>query len=305
MNQWPTASAASVVRVLRHIEPNVLTVEDVGQGNACAFRVDERAPANLWIDVGCPNNLNASTKPKHLDLSVPQSHAPVFLTHWDVDHWRGAKDGVPAANATTFFRRTWIVPRQDLNATHIKFATMILAHGGKILVLDATSAGATFPLKFAVRGGCLAEIALGNGPDVTDRNNNACLVLRVTNIGQGKRKRWLLPGDVSYEYMPVPWQAAPCAAIVASHHGADVEPMNVPPPWGKGALLAFSFGPGNIYKHPKSTMVNYYHSMGWHLDTWLSPQTAGDLVLFPPSEATAQHDPSPKGAHLGKIVIRW
>ena len=309
MKTWPSATAVDIRNALKHADAGVLAVHDIGQGNACGLRRSTRSPINLWIDIGCGVNRNAKTTPINLVLCHSAS-APIILTHWDKDHWSGARKGAPASKPNIFLKRIWIVPRQEITTQHSKFADEIIAAHGTILVLDSTSLGASKILSVPIRDNRKIEIALGAGANSKDRNNYQCLVLRI--IDDDFKRKWLLPGDITYGNMPTGWQKDAYVAIVASHHGADVGAIGLPGPYNlpEGyAVLAFSFGPQNAHgptgvRHPTHAMTAHYNKSGWGLDCWLTAGKSAEAAPGLFAVSTAQHSPA-TGMHLGGKLIGW
>ncbi|QJD90143.1 hypothetical protein HH213_08560 [Duganella dendranthematis] len=310
MTSWPAANIADVVNVLSKADATVLAVHDIGQGNACGFRGASDKPVNLWIDIGCGVNRNASTVPSGLVLCYSKS-APILLTHWDKDHWAGARKGAPAAQPNIFLNRTWIVPRQEVGPQHVKFAERIISENGTIFIVDNSNIGTSNLLSIPIQGSRTIEISLGTGANSDDRNNHQCIVIRV--LDEMPDRKWLLPGDISYSNMPSKWYEDRYVAIVASHHGADVGSKNVPAPYGTKddyAVLAFTFGPGNVHgstsvSHPTHEMTKRYAKIGWGLDGWTTSGNSGDVPPTSKGVATAQHFPAKTGKHLLGKLIGW
>jgi hypothetical protein len=309
MANWPSANRLDIENALSDGDAGVLAVHDIGQGNACGLRSSPQDPVNLWIDIGCGVNRNAKTTPPGLVLCSSQD-APIILTHWDKDHWSGARKGAPPKELDTFLGRTWIVPRQHIKSQHIKLADDIISAGGKILVLDSICIGTSKILTVSIKNNRKIEIALGAGTDPKDRNNHQCLIIRI--VDRVPERRWLLPGDVSYSNMPTNWQKDSYVAMVATHHGADVGATGVPGPYKSEpgySVLAFSFGPNNAHgstsvRHPTHAMTSNYNKSGWGLTAWLTAGASAAGATGWASVCTAEHLPLP-GTHLLGKLIGW
>ncbi|MGJ9420144.1 hypothetical protein ACHAC9_20680 [Massilia sp. CMS3.1] len=309
MVSWPSATSLEIKSALRASDAGVLAVHDIGQGNACGLRESPKTPVNLWIDIGCGVNRNAKTTPPGLVLCYSYE-APILLTHWDKDHWSGARKGAPPSNPDIFLSRTWIVPRQRIKAQHSKLADDIISAGGRILVVDSKSIGASSVLNIPIEDNRQIEIALGRGTNTKDPNNCECLVIRI--IDNMPDRKWLLPGDVSYSNMPTSWQVDSYVAIVASHHGADVGPTGLPGPYKSQpgySVLAFSFGPNNAHgstsvRHPTHAMSLSYNLRGWGLTAWVTAGASAGGAAGWAAVCTAEHLPLP-GTHLLGKLIGW
>lgn len=220
-----------------------VAVYDVGHGNCNAFCNANGHPL-LYYDLGGGCYKNKMTYPAVLKFCNTFSPA-VILSHWDTDHYQSAMMD------TTLKTRDWIIPRQQVSKTHLRF---FLSLTGKRYIFPPGK-----PISF-----CWGTILLCNGP--LSKKNHCGLAIdvklspSVNNINEV-----LLAADAAYQYIPLPatklWNA-----MVATHHGAEFPTANSPVAGksGKGAI-AYSYGFGNSYHHPRLPAVRAHNQAGWLL----------------------------------------
>lgn len=248
MASWPSIPADRLRETLDAVpQLQQLVVLDVGQGSANAL-LDANGQTILHFDAGTGVGQNAMTAPAHLSFCVCGGNPIVILSHWDQDHWAGARKDTSLLNAT------WIVPRQSIGATHSAFARSILQAGGRIWVVKRSSR----PRVKSLSGQCL-KLLHGTGRSRNDSGQT--LVVE----GAGTSCKWVLPGDARYD--KIDQLSSYACALVASHHGARQPAKSVPPSRSECdyARLVYSVGHGNSYGHP-STVAQHSHSRsGWAL----------------------------------------
>jgi hypothetical protein len=216
---------------------------------------------------------------------------PIILSHWDTDHWAGAK------KQNALHARTWIAPRQTISTSHVLHGNDILRAGGRMLVMGH---GAP-PVMW--RGSAQHyDLRRCTG---TGRNGSG-LALVVTD--QKSNRSWVLTGDAGYHLLA---QSKPTdiSAMVAPHHGADMGTSSVPfarstDPY---ARLLYSFGPNNGHgphkppvRHPVAAAIISHTAASWVHGNWtpVAPamSVAGGDVL-----ATATHTTT----HLQGTGATW
>lgn len=277
MTTWPDATPAQVASALRpRCALEALVCFDIGQGLASALVCRCGLPI-YYFDVGCGSGRNAPTAPPRVDFCTCD-RPPIILSHWDTDHWAGAK------KQHALHGRTWIVPRQTISTTHTILANDILKAKGNILLV----------------GHGAPPILWGSGAQAYDLRrctgmgrNGSGLALVVTD--QKTNRAWVLTGDAGYDLLAQP-TPSDIAAMVAPHHGADMGTSSLPFSRSTQAYarLIYSFGPNNAHgpgkppvRHPVAAAVAAHASANWSHGSWTSPPAtclAGADVL-----ATATH----------------
>ncbi|MGH7022226.1 MAG: hypothetical protein ACREEB_01400 [Caulobacteraceae bacterium] len=291
MDSWPDASSDEIERSLKPAcTIDQLAVFDVGQGSASALICPHGAP-QLWYDLGCGVYRNASTRPSYQLKFCVCGSAAIVLSHWDSDHWAGARRDL------RMLARTWIAPRQKIGSTHKTFGSDILKSGGRILIVGH-GAG-----PFAARTSAGQELSLRRCTGVDRNGSGLALIVEDTASGRG----FMLTGDASYNHIPRPWPTD-IAALVVPHHGADMGAASVPPlrpSAPKYARLLYSFGPGNKHgrtsvSHPTHAAMVAHDRQKWNHGLW----TIGGAGLSVPGAdvlATAKHP----ATHLDGAMVGW
>lgn len=227
---------------------NFVAVYNVGQGNLNAICSPAGNPV-LYFDMGGGCYQNRHTYPTTLKLCF-SSFKTILLSHWDADHLTTAKRYYGTPGWAAFYGKTWIVPRQSLGASHLKFA----------MRLRAISTLLIWPSSLRMLSFKAGDIYLCNGPD----KNHSGLAL-VTNLIPGKYNltKVLLPADAAYTYIPLP-PTSKLEAIVATHHGAEFDHSNAPIPISQTeTAIAYSYGQKNSYNHPRALAEAAHINSGW------------------------------------------
>lgn len=289
MKTWPDAAPAQLASALQaRCDLEALVCFDIGQGLASALVCRCGMPI-YYFDVGCGSGRNAPTAPPRVDFCTCDT-PPIILSHWDTDHWAGAKKQ-PALHA-----RTWIVPRQTISTTHTLLGNDILKAKGSILVVGHGAPPITW-------SGSAQDYDLRRCTG-TGRNGSG-LALVVTD--HKTNRAWVLTGDAGYDLLAQP-RPPDIAAMVAPHHGADMGPSSLP--FSRSpqtyARLMYSFGPDNAHgpskppvRHPVAAAVSAHATALWSHGSWASPPAtclAGADVL-----ATATHG----ATHLQGAGATW
>lgn len=290
MENWPIAQLQSIAGHFQDAELDRWHAFDVGQGSANGLL--GYGPVTLFHDLGCGAYRNAKTAPLNTVVCHSQ-RAPIILSHWDTDHWAGARRFAPLGNPDVFLDRTWIAPSDPtVGPSHILFAASILISGGTLHVLPA-GPWAT-PWIYTSHNKSLRLIR-GNGPD----RNGTGVALEVRNRHVG---RWLLPGDVCYDFLQ-PYLYPTYVAIAVPHHGANggAAPV-IPAPASPYSRLVYSFGHDNSYGHPTLNCIASHVAQGWQHGIWSgTTQAAAPLVVS--ARATGCNAPGPN--HLGGVLVGW
>lgn len=194
----------------------------------------------IYYDFGGGCYSHARTYPQNQKYCFTHK-PPILLSHWDFDHWAAAIREPKAKNLV------WIVPRQLIGATHLKFAWELHKRGNLII----------WPQEFDS-----LDIAFGSINKCTgESRNNSGLVLLLNLLKQDKNHKVLLPGDSAFEDIPVNILKN-LNGLVASHHGGFVGNDQYPVSAGKGSIV-FSFGLKNSYGHPDQRSIICYLLKGW------------------------------------------
>lgn len=295
MDLWPSATAQTVNDELASIDSlDHLVVQDVGQGSANALTSlgDGEGPGTvrLYVDVGASRtNASLPSKLTYCSCSSPL----IILTHWDVDHWKGAQID------PSLQRLCWIAPRQSLGISHARLASRILASGGKLLIVKRSSR----PTVILGAQRQQVQVEYCNGSP-TSRNDGG-LAVQVQSLDTGRT--WLLPGDCDYGLLPPIIDSV--SALAVAHHGAAT--AGTPPirPIGlEYARAVYSFGDPNSPGHPRATAVNAHRSAGWRhstnprdLDSLDTRTTAGDGATPRASIAVGWETPPATHGHLRNL----
>jgi hypothetical protein len=265
----PDASDADVLKILSGVAaPDFVSVYNVGQGNMNAL-CDNAGKPQLYYDIGGGVLGNAKTFPAGFNDACFSTPPPIVLSHWDMDHWSSAR-----RRFTQALSRTWIAPRQSpLGKAHGALITSILA-SGRLLIWSPPSG--------SIRSGRL-ELVVCTGPG----RNHSGLALYVS--GPAGQDEVLLPGDAAYVYVPNALTAK-LHALVAAHHGGNLVKPGIPTSAGAAhSRLAYSYGTGNKYKHPRPMARSDHDGAGWE-DKIANPSRSRNLVRETP---------------IGHLSIHW
>lgn len=291
METWPDARPDDIVQALEgRCTLSAMACFDIGQGLASALLCPCGYPV-YYFDVGCGSGRNTPTSPPRVDFCTCDS-PPVILSHWDTDHWAGAR------RQPSLLGLTWIVPRQTISTSHALLANDILKAGGRVLVVANAAPAITWTTP-----GQTLDLRRCSGPG----RNHSGLALVVTNTAS--KATWVLTGDAGYNFIPHNPPPTSIAAMVAPHHGADMGPKSTPflRSGQAYARLLYSFGPGNHHgpktppvRHPTPAATLAHHSRKWGHGAWPAA-TPASCVAGADVLATAEHP----AAHLGGVGVTW
>lgn len=290
MNGWPTVHLQSIVGHVQNAELDLWHAFDVGQGSANGLLGD--GPITLFHDLGCGAYRNAKTAPANTVVCHSQ-RAPIILSHWDTDHWAGARRFAPVGDPDVFLDRTWIAPSDPtVGPSHILFAASILISGGMLHIL---AAGPWVTPWISVSNNKSLRLIRGNGPD----RNGTGVALEVRNNSVGC---WLLPGDVCYDFLQ-PHLSSTYIAIAVPHHGATGGAATaIPAPASPYSRLIYSFGHNNSWGHPTLSCITSHIAHGWQHGIWIgTTQATAPLVV----SARATGCNAPGQDHLGGVLVGW
>lgn len=234
----PDASASSIESALAGVNSpssiDGVAVYDVGQGTAQGLLAHGEVP--VYADFGRGVGSHRSTFPAALAsfCFCFTAGPPIFLSHWDEDHWSSA------GRDTRAYSRTWIAPRPPAGTTlgfhHRAHASAILASGTLLL----WPAG-----QVSIPVGQLRILKCTG----TSRNASA-LALEIKSPQGEPHDPVLLPADAGYGDLPA-LHAPNYDCIACPHHGGRSRSPVIPicPPSQSHARLAYSYGKGNSHNH--------------------------------------------------------
>jgi hypothetical protein len=223
-----------------------LNVYNVGQGSLCSIASNENIPL-VYYDMGGGWRFFKKTYPttKRLCFTIATT---IILSHWDWDHLETARRYSTTSDWKMFENKTWIVPKQDITSSYMKFLCKIAAISTVIVWPEIGLDRLSF------WGG---EIIKCRG--ISKNNSGLALVVScdnnsITNV--------LHPADAAFKDIPF-LNDYTFDGLVATHHGANFEVSNsdIPIPFDK-YHIAYSYA-HTRYGHPKRDAVLAYESAGW------------------------------------------
>lgn len=294
MDSWTETDPNALDTWLHPVHARRWHAFDVGQGSANGLAGS--GPITLFHDLGCGSYANAKSAPVGLTI-CHSSPAPIVLSHWDTDHWAGAIRFAPDHDPSAFLNRTWIVPTdKTIGPRHFTFAANILRAGGSLVVLPPGSWRSRWYLLNDCR---TMRLIRGSG---SDRNGSGVAIeVRDREV----HRRWLLTGDVDYQFLK-PHLARSYVAMSVPHHGAapKCHLSEIPrPTYPRGyARLVYSFGQDNTYRHPKPQCIVAHRGRGWNHGYWLVHPRA---TVIPKGRVLATACNAPGPSHVGSALIGW
>lgn len=302
LNSLPHVSW-TVVESLVKRSAAALAVYDVGQGSASAL-TDKSFFPQLYFDLGCGVYRNEKTSPDSLSFCFTDK-PPVLLSHWDTDHWAGAY--CQSKSTHSALKMDWVMPHQQVSATHLAFANDILTAGGTVQIFDPP-AGAVHST--TLTDGCELTLVRCDGSSRNDSGFAVCVSESATSD-----LRWLLTGDAVYDHI-LPHlshsNTLKFQAVIVPHHGAELSHQSlIPTPLGNTPQyqrLVFSFGPNNAHgrnstSHPKASTVDAHQNAGWDVGRWNGITAPGHRVAKADVRATGKNGPGCERLH--SILINW
>lgn len=281
----PDATEAQIKSALSDISGQAdiahIVVYDVGQGAANGLVAPDGTVA-LYGDFGGGCAANTATFPASQLAQFcfcRDPKPPIVLSHWDHDHWSSA------GRDTRAHARTWLAPRQTAKGTkrgfhHASLVTAILGKG-QLLLWPAASVSIT-----------VGQITIHQCTGAS--RNSSGLAVTVADPGSPRTEPALLPADAGYADLPSSVPAS-FALIACPHHGGRSNSPTVPlAPGPAYQRLAYSYGPGNTYGHPRTPIRRKHDKAGWR-----DPQ----LRCMAPGHVLNTADRACKG--LGHIGFDW
>lgn len=297
MKYWPCKPSSKIKNVLGNVDASFLAAYDVGQGLATGLLSESCLPT-MFYDIGCGVYRNARTRPAGFSLCHCTS-APIVLSHWDADHWAGAVYSSHKGMSNPYLKRTWIAPYDSrLGVKNSAFAFDILKSGGKLLIWKHRTSLPLGPIR--LKNGSELTLLRGTG---TDRNSSG--IAAVVRHSSERDLKWLLTGDIDYQYLGT-YSAQSFIAMTVPHHGSKIS-TSIPMPHHSLSQnpyrrLIYSFGPGNGFGHPTNDCIKKHHASGWNHGHW-SPSLTATNVPGQDVLSSAHHLPSNR--HLDSMIIGW
>lgn len=199
LNEVPDSTEDEIREAIsiKESRPAFVGVYSVGQGS-CNAVCDGSGIPLLYYDFGGGITQNAHTYPNNLQFCFCKNPT-VVLSHWDMDHWVSG-DRHPAAK-----RLKWVVPRQQMGVTHLKFAAELYSRGNLLIWPENTS-------ELSFDGGRVWKL-----PRHGNRNYSGIVMLVDTHSG-GAEASVLITGDAPYNRVPEGTMGG-LHGLVVTHHG--------------------------------------------------------------------------------------
>lgn len=230
-------------------------VDYVGQGDAISI-ADLAGEVVVRIDYGGRESRPFARPIKkrltEIDAALPVAQgAPVFLTHWDEDHWCSALVGSQAArNGNWITPRQFTSPRAALRSTQLRTVKCLPA------AMEQT------PICFeAVNGDQLWCEKIGSFQPTATTEDCNLTGMAFSVVSLASNSVILLPGDAPIHKVPH-YQTHLSSGLmlrglVAYHHGARTHGIDLTSRFLRhwtgqrpGPRIVFSCGDPNAYDHP-------------------------------------------------------
>ncbi len=223
-----------------------LNVYNVGQGSLCSIANKDNIPL-IYFDMGGGWRFFKHTYPTAKKLCFTVANT-IILSHWDWDHLETARRYSDTSDWDIFKDKTWIVPKQDITSSYMKFLCKMAAISNVIIWPETGLDRVIFWGGQIIKCNGTTKNDSGLALVTSSYNNN------VTNV--------LHPADASFMYIPFINEIT-FEGLVATHHGANFELNNsqIPIPFDK-YHIAYSYAITR-YGHPKNTAVRAYETAGW------------------------------------------
>lgn len=189
---------------------------DVGQG-ACHAAMNAMHRPSLYIDFGGGVLGSTHTFPSEFKGFCVSHRATIILTHWDWDHWSSALRQPSALEAQ------WIAPELSKRLPiQTAFATELARRGN--LHTWVASTGPSLRSRSLTIEKCTGKTSNDSG-------------LAVTVKLPGTRKRFLVPGDATYEFIPSASSSSGFDGLSMTHHGGVLYGKSYPKPKRRAAAI--------------------------------------------------------------------
>jgi hypothetical protein len=216
---------------------------DVGQGAAHAALSAKHRPS-VYIDLGGGVIGNTHTFSEEFKGFCFTAKPLIILTHWDWDHWSSALRQPDALDMT------WLAPQLRKPLPIQRAFAAELGVRGNLCEWPATT---TTPFR-----GKTLFIEKCSGKTSNDSG------LAVTVRREGTRKKFLIPGDASYWFIPSVKAGHRFDGLSMTHHGGVLHHKTYPTP-KRGAASVLSVGATNSHRHPRLDTLDFHLGKKWRL----------------------------------------
>lgn len=227
-----------------------ISVYNVGQG-LCSAVCNEQSQPLLYFDFGGGESKNAITYPKDIKFCFSQK-PKIVLSHIHRDHW------ISTHYCKEALETEWIIPDQLAGAQFIQLCIDITKKG-TLTVLKSNKKSIKTPYGY---------LFLATGKNTHAHNDGIGFLVETRN-----EKRYLMPGDNRYQYIPSQFLNN-LNGIVASHHGGEyfenaAGKSAIPTHASKGEII-YSYGKHAKFKknnsHGHPSYVADYKLKNWATD---------------------------------------
>jgi len=272
----PSLVAGVLDHAMRDADFVSVGVFDVGQGS-CSAILDEACSPRVYYDLGWPANFNGKSRPAHkpgiLDFGRA---APVIISHWDMDHWAFAIEGMKYDRAELAMRpvwkdealhRVWIAPNPRKTGHPVgPFLQSLLWALEYEELMPGINALQLLPDDLTYIDLTWGRLEVCEPPAGVEPNrNNTGLALWVYGP---ENQMMLLTGDADFNCIAglSAKRRRRLVGMVVPHHGARVTATDVPKPaFHEDGYAVVSVGGPNVYGHPKQDAINSYLAKRWNV----------------------------------------
>lgn len=227
-------------------------VYNVGQGLCSAICNYDSQPL-LYFDFGGGERRDTVTYPKDIKYCFKQK-PKIILSHLHRDHWIGANRCKDA------LKMEWLVPPQEKRGTQVIKLFADISTNGILTVLSRSTLPKNTPY---------GKLLICTGKDNHYHNNGIAFWVKTKSD-----KRYLMPGDNRYQYIPASYLKS-LNGIVATHHGGEyfhnIAGKSCIPQSSKQGEIVYSYGKHekfipeyNSHGHP--SFVEEYEAKNWKKD---------------------------------------
>ncbi len=237
-------------------------------GKEIVIVFDSNGEPLAYFDFGAGIYGNSKTYPPNretLDAFLFNENPLVILSHWDWDHMASANKIIHSRVKDLL----WLVPKQKVGITHLKFAVELYNKGNLLL----------WPETIFIVKSKYVEIQKINTNRKQDKNNNGLVVIvKIPPQEDDSQFIILLPADASYLNIDFS-RYKELNGLVATHHGASSNGCLIDiPKASSDNFLVYSYGESNTFKHPKGLSKEKHKKQGWYNS---KDTTSGDILMKP------------------------
>lgn len=228
-----------------------ISIYNVGQG-LCSAICNLQSQPLLYFDFGGGEGKNNITYPKDIKFCF-KKRPKIVLSHFHRDHW------ISVSYFNEALKTEWIIPSQKHGTQFTKLLSDISSKG-KLVILKQNDREISNPY---------GKLFIASGKPNHPHNNGLSFLVETAD-----NKRYLMPGDNRYQYIPSE-HLVNLNGLIASHHGGKYyENSNgkafIPLNTTKGYIV-YSYGKhskfrpkNNSYGHP--SYIHKYVKKKWVLE---------------------------------------